>query len=374
MIEANSEGKRPQHRICGLDGIRAISFFLVVCGHSGFAWIPNGFGVTVFFFLSGYLITTLLRKEWIKTGSISVSHFYIRRAFRILPPLFIAVVLEVVLVLVGLTRSEIHWQGLALVLLFLTNCSGVLFKAAIPDGLSTLWSLAVEEHFYLLFPCVYRHLLKRAIGRNWQVLFFSAICLIALLWRTVLMTSLHSAWFRVYSGTDTRLDSILFGSIMAIAVNPAIDRLNGLRKPLCMRAAMIGFVILLVSIALRGEMFRQTVRYTIQGLALVPIFLFITRYSESAITRFLETKVLVHIGELSYSLYLVHSICLATITVWVKTGPFVTLLLTFTLSYIIALTMHIYVELPSYRMRDWVLRQLGTKDEKRAWRKAIVVL
>jgi peptidoglycan/LPS O-acetylase OafA/YrhL len=76
--------------------MRAFAFLLVLVGHCGFSWIPNGFGVTVFFFLSGYLITTLLRLEWLQTGLISVPSFYIRRAFRILPPFYVAVILAVV--------------------------------------------------------------------------------------------------------------------------------------------------------------------------------------------------------------------------------------------------------------------------------------
>src|SRR4051794_26452168 len=81
-----------QNHIRGLDGIRALAFFLVLGGHSGFSWIPNGFGVTLFFFLSGYLITTLLRLEYIQTGAISISRFYVRRAFRILPPFYCALI------------------------------------------------------------------------------------------------------------------------------------------------------------------------------------------------------------------------------------------------------------------------------------------
>lgn len=373
MIGPNTGANSHQNRISGLDGIRALSFFLVLCGHSGFAWIPNGFGVTVFFFLSGYLITTLLRKEWIQTGSLSVSHFYIRRAFRILPPFFFATILAVALALAGVTASEVHWKALGMVLLFMTNYSDFFVKATIPVGLSIYWSLAVEEHFYLIFPVLYRSLLKYGMRRKWQVLFLSSICLLALAWRTILMTTFHIAWYFVYSHTDTRLDSILFGSIMAMALNPAIDYLNGWSRPICTRAALIGFVVLIASIAVRGEVFRQTVRYTIQGLALFPIFLFITRYSDSVVTRFLELKVLVHIGKLSYSLYLVHYICLAAINVWVRRGPFVTLLLTFTLSYFLASIMHFYVEVPSYRLRDRVLRRFKAKNEETEWRKAVVV-
>src|SRR5277367_6687518 len=73
--------------IPSLDGLRAVSFFIVFLAHSRLEWIvPGGFGVTVFFFLSGYLITTLMRLEVERTRDVSLKHFYLRRALRILPP------------------------------------------------------------------------------------------------------------------------------------------------------------------------------------------------------------------------------------------------------------------------------------------------
>jgi len=347
--------------IRGLDGIRAVAFFLVLGGHCGFFWIPNGFGVTVFFFLSGYLITTLLRQEWSHTGSLSVSHFYIRRAFRILPPFLVALIFGTVLALGGVTASQVHWKAVTAALLFLTNYSALLVGATVPAGLTVLWSLAVEEHFYLIFPRLYRGLLRRDVHRHRQVLCLGCICFLALAWRTILMTVFHAPWFRVYSGTDTRLDSILFGSIMAIAINPAVDNLTRLTKRQCASAALVGLVILIVSIAVRGEIFRQTIRYTVQAVALLPCFLFVVRYPGSAVTRWLEWRFLVHIGELSYSLYLVHAIILTVVHIWVTTNPVVSVGLALAASYVIAWLVRRHIELPSYKMRDRVLRQLEKK-------------
>ena len=348
--------------IRGLDGIRALAFFLVLGGHCGFRWIPNGLGVTVFFFLSGYLITTLLRQEWTHTSSLSISHFYIRRAFRILPAFYVALVLGIMFASTGLTASEVHWNAIGVALAFLTNYSYLLVGATAPAGLTVLWSLAVEEHFYFLFPCIYRGLLRGRVRRHRQVIVFGCICLLTLAWRVTLMAGFHTDWFRVYSGTDTRLDSILFGSIMAVAVNPVIDNLDRLSRRLCTSTALMGAVVLIASIVVRGEMFRQTVRYSIQGLALFPIFLFVIRYTDSAITRFLELKFLTHIGELSYSLYLVHAVMLRAVTVWLRTGLFMTLILTFTLSYISAWVMRRYVELPANKMRNRVVQQVEQKQ------------
>jgi peptidoglycan/LPS O-acetylase OafA/YrhL len=352
---------RPRGRdighIHGLDGIRAFAFFIVLVGHCGYSWVPNGFGVTVFFFLSGYLITTLLRLEWIQTADISVSHFYIRRAFRILPPFYCSLIFAIVMAWAGLTASEVHWKAIAVVQLFLTNYADYLKGAALPAGLTVLWSLAVEEHFYLIFPWVYRNLLRAGVERYRQLIMFGCVCLLALLWRTTLMFALHTGWNRVYTGTDTRIDSILYGSLLAIGLNPVIDNLNALSRRLCTVAALLGAVVLIASIAVREEMFRQTLRYTIQGLALFPIFLFVVRYSDSAVTRFLELKFFTHIGELSYSLYVVHATVLAAVEAWIKPGPFGALILTFTFSYVLAFMIRRFIEVPAYRIRNRILQK-----------------
>ncbi len=351
-------------RIRGLDGIRACAFLLVLAGHCGFTWVPNGLGVTIFFFLSGYLITTLLRREWIGTGSLSVTNFYIRRVFRILPPLFCAIALAVVLALVGVIHSEVHWKAVVAVLLFLTNYAEVPLGLFVPVGLSVLWSLAVEEHFYLLFPLVYRGLLKAGLSRYRQTVFFGCVCFLILAWRTVLMTVFHTSWYRVYSGTDTRLDSILFGSIMAIAANPVLDRLEGLSRRRCAILAYIGTVVLILTVALRDEFLRQTIRYSLEGVALFTIFIYIVRYSDSAITRILELRVLTHLGDLSYSLYVVHYTVLFVVKGWIESDPLVTLLLTFSLSYVLAFMMRRYVELPSMKMRNLVLQRRRDREHR----------
>src|SRR5664279_4763278 len=79
---------RAAFHIPSLDGLRAVAFLMVFFGHVGAPGVPGGFGVTVFFFLSGYLITTLLRIERERTGRVSLRLFYLRRALRILPPFY----------------------------------------------------------------------------------------------------------------------------------------------------------------------------------------------------------------------------------------------------------------------------------------------
>lgn len=348
----------PSHdRINGLDGIRACAFLLVLAGHCGLKWIPNGFGVTVFFFLSGFLITTLLRLEWIRTGTISVSRFYIRRAFRILPPLYCAIALAIAAAGWGILHTGVDWKAVVAIQLFLTNFAELVPGLTIPLGLSALWSLAVEEHFYLLFPVLYLLLLRSGLSRGRQTALLGSFCAITLLWRFVLMGGFHVFWNRIYVGTDTRMDSILFGSIMAVAANPVIDRFPALSRRLCGSAALISIVILLISIAARGEFFRQTSRYSIQGLALFPVFFYIARYPDSLPTRWLEWKPLTTVGDWSYALYVFHYTVMFAVNTWITTNPVATLVLTFAISCILAELSRRYVERPANRLRNRVLEK-----------------
>ena len=105
-----------------LDGVRALAVLFVIAAHAGFAMIvPGGFGVTVFFFLSGFLITTLLRLEGAKTGTISIRDFYLRRVYRILPPMYVTIAFVCFLVWLHILSGKIHWKAIALTSVFFTN-------------------------------------------------------------------------------------------------------------------------------------------------------------------------------------------------------------------------------------------------------------
>lgn len=347
-------------RIKGLDGIRASAFLLVLAGHCGLKWVPNGFGVTVFFFLSGYLITTLLRQEWIRSGTISVSRFYIRRAFRILPPVYCAIALALAAAAVGILHAEVQWRAVLAIQLFLTNFAEQIPGWRMPLGLSPLWSLAVEEHFYLVFPVLYLALLRGKLSPGQQTALLGSVCGVVLLWRFVLMGGFHVFWNRVYTGTDTRLDSILFGAMMAIIANPVIDEFPSLNRKWCATAALVALPILLGTIAVRGEFFRQTARYSIQGLALAPIFFYIARYPDSLPTRWLEWKPLTNLGDLSYALYVFHYTVMFAVNTWITTSPIATLVLTFTITCALAELSRRCVERPAARLRNRVLGKSRT--------------
>lgn len=293
--------------IPSLDGIRAVAVAIVFFAHAGYDnLIPGGLGVTIFFFLSGYLITTLLRRELAKKGKISLRKFYLRRVLRIWPPMYLALALAVLLCWTGLIAvKRIDPYPLLFQSLHLTNIYTFVGAGKLIPGTSVLWSLCVEEHFYLIFPLLFvimsRFCSMRAIAATLGVL-----CIAALAWRYVLLYQFDASPFRIFSGTDSRVDSILFGCIMALGFNPMLDgaRLQSMWLKLALLSG--GLILLAFTLLYRDDVFRSTWRYTLQGIALFPVFFLAVSESRWSIFRWLELSPLRALGKISYTLYLVH--------------------------------------------------------------------
>ena len=291
--------------IPGLDGIRAIAFLLVYVAHTGLGvLIPGGLGVTIFFFLSGYLITTLLRMESERTGTISISQFYLRRTLRIFPPMYVTLVVWLVLTSIHVFVGQAQWQPTVLASLYLTNYTDLFTLHRIQGGLNVLWSLSVEEHFYLLFPWVFLLFLRRRLSPASRTAMLAALCLLALLWRCILTSHFHSGYN--YLHTDTRFDSILFGCLLAVSLNPFVDRTPAWVSRHSNAFAFAGLLMLLASLLFRGETFRETFRYSLQGVALASIFVFVLSCPTSWAVRSLEHPILRLLGQRSYAMYLIH--------------------------------------------------------------------
>ncbi|MFD0937414.1 acyltransferase family protein [Methylobacterium trifolii] len=294
-----------REHIPGLDGVRALSILIVMAGHYGFGKIvPGGFGVTIFFFVSGFLITTLLLRELDASGGIDLRNFYLRRLLRLAPELLAFVLVTLV---VGLaTDKVVRPVELLAAVFYFTNYYHLINGMCSYDvcvGWHILWSLAVEEHFYLLFPlCLL--LLARNPRRLLYVL--TGLLVAALVWRLVVVLALNLDADWTYKASDSRLDSIGYGCWLAVvfARFPAM-----LAKP-----ARHGYLIasaaaglLVASLAVRDPVFRDTARYSVQGVAIGLGFLAL--YATPVGTRglaFLDTAPMVWMGRLSFAAYLWH--------------------------------------------------------------------
>jgi peptidoglycan/LPS O-acetylase OafA/YrhL len=296
-----------------LDGIRALSIAIVFVSHAGAGHlVPGGFGVTTFFFLSGFLISTLLRREFDKTNSISFQHFYIRRALRILPPFYAALMLAVVMLYFGLLPGSVDWGGVAALAAHLGNYVQIYWpNLSMPRGTGVYWSLAVEEHYYLTFPIIALMLL-RLRSRLLTAVTLTLIAFAILAWRIYLVH--HGApEDRTFYATDTRLDSILWGCILALALNPAMDRIPSTSRSTEVAILCAALAVLLFCIIYRDQAFRETYRYTLQGIALLPVFYFAVLRTHWPVFRWLDWPPVRYIGTLSYTLYLVHQVVLSSL-------------------------------------------------------------
>jgi peptidoglycan/LPS O-acetylase OafA/YrhL len=365
-LPAGSPHGRVSFDIPSLDGLRAISFFLVFLGHAGVPLIPGGFGVTVFFFLSGYLITTLLRLEANKYGRVDLKLFYMRRALRIWPPFYLVLVTATLLCASGFILGKLERPSLVAQFLHYSNF-WIAFHGWQGIGLGTgvYWSLAVEEHFYLLFPALFALFLRTGLSREKQRGVCFGICAAVLAWRCILVGVLHVATDRTYVATDTRFDSILFGCALALYGNPMFDLPKRERPSMSdLGLLALGLGMLLVTFLYRDEVFRETVRYTMQGIGLIPVFVTAVRFPDWGPMKVLNLRPVKFMGTLSYSLYLVHHVVVEAFA-WHWPGSSVSNgILSLAVSIAIAATIWYFIEEPCAEVRRKL--SAGRKAESRA--------
>jgi peptidoglycan/LPS O-acetylase OafA/YrhL len=370
-LSAGQGVKRASLDIPSLTGVRAVAVMIVFVGHAGIPHSAAPLGVTIFFFLSGYLITTLLRVEFDRTGTISLRDFYLRRAFRILPPLFIVLIIADMLTLGGAFAYRHLRLGACLSQFFFFSNYQILHAGwagagtGRAPGTSSLWSLAVEEHFYLLFPLFYLLLRRRLPSPRRQAAALAGICAAVLVWRYVLILGLHASFDRTYVGTDTRIDSILFGCILGVLGNPMLDQGSGTPRSRVSRLwapvlAPIGLLAMLLVYPWPGNLgpalFRQTTfsataQYTIDGLVLIPIFVVAVRHCGWGIFRVLNHRAVVLIGVLSYSIYISEEVIIALVHKNLPGSQIVHGPIYLLLTLLFAWTMYRIVEKPCARMR-----------------------
>lgn len=342
--------------IPSLDGLRAVSFLIVFVAHAGLdRVVPGGFGVTVFFFLSGYLITTLMRLEVERTRHVSLRGFYLRRALRILPPFYLVLVAAVVLGLSGFVRTEKPLEAMPIAsqaLHFSNYWIALRGWSGLALGTGVYWSLAVEEHFYLVFPAVFLALTRAGLDGKRKAIVFWLACAAVLAWRCVLVLVLHSGTDRTYLCSDTRVDSIAYGCALAVWNNPMLDELGERAGKVVMRVLLpLGIVTLLGTFLVRNPVFRETLRYSLQGIALTPVFIAAVRWPGALIFRPLQLPLVRFVGTLSYSLYLSHQVVLAALEQHVNVGAPLRGVIALAVSTLVAWLLYRFVEKPCANLR-----------------------
>jgi peptidoglycan/LPS O-acetylase OafA/YrhL len=346
-----------------LDGWRAISIALVVISHAGLGnIIPGGFGVTIFFFISGYLITSLLLIEWNRSGGVSLVGFYLRRFWRLAPPLIVYILISVLLIF--FIKHTFPFKEMFAALFYFANYYHLLWRfdplGVSPSPLQILWSLAIEEHYYLFFAPIFIFAIRRS---RVLILFILLLCFAPLIWRCSLISFNTIDWLNngyIYMATETRIDSIAWGALLAwLKFTHGEARVAKIFDNTFIVLGSIG--ILIFCLVYRDVAFRESFRYTLQGITLMSI-IFTSLYGRcSSFSRhILETKYFVWLGKLSYSLYLYHwlSKVLAGLFFEVEFGLGWQVVF-WPLSFLLASASYYYLEHPMLRIR----KRFGSKAE-----------
>ncbi|TCK70149.1 acyltransferase family protein [Acidipila rosea] len=287
-------------RIKSLDGIRALAIGLVLATHVlGFRW--GWIGVDLFFVLSGFLITGILRKE--RHSASYWKPFYIKRATRILPPLVIAFLGAALL-------YHLPWRHYGVLYIFFGANIGEYLARGQFASLGVLWSLAVEEHFYFFWPIAVRLLSRR------RLIYLSvAIIFAEPLLRAVVTPYTHSFWF-IFFLTPFRLDGLVMGSLLAVLMEDAVWTKR--YQPWSMPALLLttgSFISLCFFPAF--DRVANTVVFNSIGyslISLIGLFLvFAATKRDSAATAILSNPLLAFVGLISYGLYLYHPLVITLV-------------------------------------------------------------
>jgi peptidoglycan/LPS O-acetylase OafA/YrhL len=307
-------GYRPE-----LDGVRGIAILLVLVNHVHVPGTDNAgsVGVTLFFVLSGFLITSLLIGEHGSTGRVSLRHFYERRARRLLPALFALVaVTGVVMKMNGTGWSTYSEQALP-VLLYVGN----IWRATGHDlgALLHTWSLSLEEQFYLLWPAIFL-----LAPRRW----LPAAPLAGIAVSVVLQLATFGepySWAR----PDVRADALLWGCLIALVR----VRLPGWTMP-------VGWILLAALCVLPAT----PVMFAAMSLGAVAVVL-------RAEPPVLRSRALVRVGELSYGLYLWHFLPASLLVDRTMAGDVTAMAAVIAITFALALASERWIERPFRRRR-----------------------
>jgi peptidoglycan/LPS O-acetylase OafA/YrhL len=278
---------------------------------------------------------------------------------RILPPFYLVLGVGMALTAAGwlgstLTREAVTWQ-----ICHVTNYYIITHDwwTGMPPGTSVYWSLAVEEHFYLFFPLLFVLLRRRLPHARQIALVLLGICVVVLLWRLVLVFGLDVAKERTYIATDTRIDSILLGCILALWNNPVLDPKGISDRHLAWRWLPAGVGMVVLSLVVRQHWFDETLRYTLQSAGLLP-FIAAVRWHDHPLFRIFNTWPMTQLGLLSYSLYLMHMTALWAVEYntawpgWVRNAVALAVIL------VLARLIYVGIERPCGRLRRKLSRYL----------------
>ena len=355
-----------------IDSLRALAVLAVIIYHVDVNYLPGGFlGVDLFFVLSGYLISSLIIKEYRKTGSLNLYNFYIRRARRLLPAVYFMITVGLV-VMVLFNEVLLRKSHLDAIFgyIYSSNWWYIFHKLDYFDSFGAqspfkhLWSLAIEEQFYMIFPLLFLLVNRKKKSKdgtyklNKNFLYVVLGLILVSLIAHILLFDINNI-SRIYFGTDTRAFSLLVGVVGAI-----LYPMEKLHAKVTSQQNIMYSVVSLVSIATLITVMIYTSEYNTWlyrgGFLLVAILGLIVIISSgkqhTLMSRLLSFKPVVFIGKISYSLYLWHFPILVLTTPVSEIGNpnIIFVILRVILTFVLASASYVFVETP--------IRKLGFKN------------
>ncbi len=310
---------------------------------------PGGFGVLVFFVLSGFLITWLLLKEEEQRGDVSLRKFYFRRAFRIFPAFYCFSLSFLVVLLVS--GKRIIWGQVVSALLYVSN----YYQAVNGDpntGFSHAWSLGIEEQFYLLWPVTFV-LLRGNRARLSKVL----AGVIGAVW--LHRGLLHCVGVKqgyLYAAFDTRADHLAVGCLLAVLLRTGTFPRFWTRICAGRRYSVLFTLVLVGSLLLEkrfGSPYRDTIGFALHPLLVALLIVQLIALRESILWSWLNWRWVRYLGRISYSVYLYHPLGVDRVWAWLADYP-LALRLVAAIAVVVFLASSSYylVERPFLRLKE----------------------
>jgi peptidoglycan/LPS O-acetylase OafA/YrhL len=303
-----------------LDGLRGLAVALIVVFHFAGHYVLHGAtaSLDVFFALSGFLITTLVLDERRATGRVELRAFYLRRACRLLPALLLMLAVWSLLLL---AFHDQGWMGstpagdgsgsavpivpaledVGIALLYLANWNVIAGGTAAP--LQHLWSLAVEEQFYIVWPSA---LLLLLLLHRWVRNGLLVTAVAGSVGASVLLWETGAGANRIYFGTDTRAASLLIGALGALLWHRRRSRGRATGRYAGARAWLGSGVFALVLAGLHGDAWKYTVMPAVVAVSVTQVMPYVVDRPRAMLARALSVRWLVWLGQRSYGLYLWH--------------------------------------------------------------------
>lgn len=360
MIEVKTPPLNGANRFAHIDAMRAFAVLLVVLAHAGLkAVIPGGSGVTIFFSISGFIITYLLLREFDRTGNFSLKGFYFRRVIKIGPP-FVLIVLVPSIFLFFLGRVEL--STLISQTFFFFNWSYLSGASGFLDGSDVVWSLAIEEQFYIVFAAIWVVLVKSR-QRELVTCVVAGVAIIYASSARFVLAADPMASDRIYYGTDTRIDGIAWGVLAAVLIHwmQRDDLLESRGARLLSHDAILFAAIgmYIFSLLYRDDFFRDTFRYSLQSLAACLVIMYGLLSGRGAARvlfyKLSQHKLVALIGLSSYSIYLVHLVLMNLLRPWLQfPGPINVLILS-VMGVAAGIAVYTIIEVPVHK---WSKRRL----------------